>query len=66
MPKLSVSPEDIYFSSEPENWEIGCVKGLGEGCVCWGCESDHQDCFQGDTEECNWEDWDKYKEGADV
>lgn len=61
MPKVKVYPDDNYKEDEPEYWESYCVKHLGEGCVCWGCEQEHQDYFSG-AGDSNWQDWDEYEE----
>ena len=34
-----------YEDDSGSDWEYECVLHLGEGCVCWGCEQLHDDCF---------------------
>ena len=43
------------FEESGSEWELECVKHTGKGCVCWKCESDHDDCFANIGME-DWED----------
>ncbi len=50
MSKVRVYANDTYFEDDPTYWEHSCVKHLGEGCVCWMCEAEHQDTQQGEDD----------------
>ena len=55
MPKIKIYTDFWPYEQGDDSgssWEAQCVKHLGQGCVCWKCEEDHDDTSQ-------WkDDWD--------
>lgn len=49
MSKIKTYHDNCPFKTDEDfrwEWEIECVKQLGEGCICWRCEEDHDDTTQ--------------------